>query len=136
MSTVTYRFTGPRVTTQRKGVCPDCGKRVTKAKTVQKTVNPFNKNPATGAPKTRDEVLADCRAEADAWEPRDWRCSTCGFTAWVRSLDTNELESALTLERWDEQNFRRSGKDGRAKKCRERIAVYEARLAEITGSAS
>lgn len=52
----------------RYGACPLCGKRVQRAKTFWHTVNPFNRNP-DGTQKTYQEVLADVRADAEAWEP-------------------------------------------------------------------
>lgn len=43
------------------------GKKVLRQKIFEKTVNPFNKN-ADGSVKSREEVRADVRAEAKAWE--------------------------------------------------------------------
>lgn len=65
----TYRFTGPQVTERRAGVCPTCGKKVTRSRTFERTVNPFNRHPTEDRPKTWDEVRADVRIEADAWDP-------------------------------------------------------------------
>lgn len=64
----TYTFTGPRVTTKRTGECPTCGKKATRSRTFERTVNPFNKR-ADGTPKGWDEVRVDVRAEAEAWAP-------------------------------------------------------------------
>lgn len=65
----TYAFTGPRVTAKRTGQCPTCGKKATRSRTFEATVNPFNRNKETGEPKTWDEVRADVKAEAEAWQP-------------------------------------------------------------------
>lgn len=64
----THNFTGPKVRCERKGKCPACGKRVLRSRTFEQTVNPFNRN-ANGVPKTWEEVFADVRAQADAWQP-------------------------------------------------------------------
>lgn len=65
----TYHFSGPQVTARRTGTCPTCGKKVTRSRTFEATVNPFNRHPVEDRPKTWDEVRADVRTEADAWDP-------------------------------------------------------------------
>lgn len=67
----TYRFTGPHVVARRTGECPTCGKKVTRSRTFEHTVNPFNYKIVDGerVQKTWDEVRADVQAKADAWTP-------------------------------------------------------------------
>lgn len=69
------RYVFEPVMTRRSisGKCPNCGKRVTRSRTFEHTINPFNRN-ADGAPKTYSEVRADVVAEADAWVPDFTHC--------------------------------------------------------------
>lgn len=63
-----YRFTGPTRIVSRKGNCPTCGKRVTRTRTFQHTVNPWNRH-QDGRQKTWADVARDVSAEANAWQP-------------------------------------------------------------------
>jgi hypothetical protein len=67
----TYTFTGPSATARRSGECPTCGKRTTRSRTFERTVNPFNVKIVNGerVPKTWDEVRADVQTDAEAWAP-------------------------------------------------------------------
>lgn len=67
-TTTTYTFDGPSVPVERHGKCPTCDKPVTRRRTFSRTVNPFNKR-ADGEIKSWDEVYADVKAEAQAWDP-------------------------------------------------------------------
>lgn len=58
----------------KKGKC-FCGKRLTRSKTFEHTVNPFNKNP-DGSVKTREEVYRDVQQKAKDWIP-DFLCEKC-----------------------------------------------------------
>ncbi|KXO90934.1 Uncharacterised protein (plasmid) [Tsukamurella tyrosinosolvens] len=71
----TYTFETVRRGAQRTGACPACGKRTTRRRTFEQTVNPFNRN-LDGSVKSRDEVFAAVSAEAAAWEP-DFRHGAC-----------------------------------------------------------
>lgn len=57
-----------RVQQQREGYCPICGGKVTRSKTFEQTVNPWNRN-ADGTPKTAREVLIAVQAVAAEWHP-------------------------------------------------------------------
>lgn len=60
----TYVFPVERVSLPISFDCPSCGKTKRKRSfTVERTVNPFNKN-EDGSMKSRDEVRAAARAEA------------------------------------------------------------------------
>lgn len=74
----TYHFYGPSTKRKHASKCPVCGKRVTRSRTFEHTVNPFNcvGEGAERRPKTWDEVAADVHAEADAWVP-DFRHEGC-----------------------------------------------------------
>jgi hypothetical protein len=72
----TYVFTGPVTSRKHTGKCPVCNKRVTRSRTFEKTVNPFNRNKETGLIKTWEEVASEVNAEADAWVP-DFTHSAC-----------------------------------------------------------
>lgn len=47
--------------------CPSCGKKTSRKKTVEHTINPFNKN-ANGVPKSRQEVVEDVKAVLETWK--------------------------------------------------------------------
>lgn len=54
-----------------------CGKQLTRKKTFECTVNPFNRN-ADGTVKTHAQVREQAQAKADAWKgPKDVVCSAC-----------------------------------------------------------
>lgn len=69
MRSVTYRYDGPTTNRRHTSKCPVCGKRVTRSRTFEMTVNPFNRNPETGLPRTWEEVNERLQAKADAWVP-------------------------------------------------------------------
>lgn len=64
-----------QVHAERRDRCPVCQRRVTRRTTFEATVNPFNKGP-DGQPRTRDEVRAKLRVDAEAWVP-DFRHAAC-----------------------------------------------------------
>lgn len=74
----TYRF--QPVTTQRlaRGKCPVCGKPVSRSKTFESTINPFNRN-EQGVPLTPAEVREQVNAKAAAWVP-DFTHAKCAET--------------------------------------------------------
>lgn len=74
MTVVNFQPVKARV--QRVGECGVCGKRTARSKVFEQTVNPWNVN-ADGTPKTREEVRAAVRAEADAWMPESFDHKTC-----------------------------------------------------------
>lgn len=67
-------FSGPRLVERRAGFCPNCGKRVTRSRTFEQTVNPFNRNP-DGSVKSWGEVQEDVYREAAEWVPDFTHCS-------------------------------------------------------------
>lgn len=133
MTTYTsYRFTGPQTRRTRKGACPGCGKAVTRSRTFEHTVNPFN---CTGEgderrPKTWDEVHADVKAEADAWVP-DFTCQSCEFAADLDGLDAQRLRARISHEGHERYNLRHAGKKSRAALCNQRMAIYATRIVEL-----
>lgn len=74
MTTVTYRFEKVATRRTRRGTCPTCGNNVTRSRTFENTINPFNRN-ADGTIRTRQEVWEKVNAEADEWVP-DFRHNT------------------------------------------------------------
>jgi hypothetical protein len=68
MHTVRHDFSNVTTYSTKRGFCPRCGKPTTRSMKFTHTVNPFNKN-SEGFIKTREEVRADTKAEAEAWEP-------------------------------------------------------------------
>ena len=75
--TVTYTYTGPRRTFYKTVRCAGvCGRKLRRQKTIEHTVNPFNKN-ADGTVKTWAEVERDVIAEGKAWITRPETCMSC-----------------------------------------------------------
>lgn len=71
---------------QRSGKCPVCGARRKRSRTFTQTINPWNKDPETGQPRTRRQIVTALRAEGDAWVP-DFTCATVvrgGELAWCQ----------------------------------------------------
>ena len=64
-----------KLTAKKVGKCPTCGKRVTRSRTFEGTLNPWNVN-ASGNPKTRQEVRDDLQAKSLVWskEPINDHC--------------------------------------------------------------
>lgn len=71
--TVTYE---PVTHTERRiGNCPECGKRRERRCTFEMTVNPFNKDPETGLPRTYRQVVVALNEKGEKWQP-DFTCKT------------------------------------------------------------
>jgi len=70
--TVTYTPVTHRE--QKRGACPECGRKNTRSRTFEATVSPFNKDPETGEPRTRLQVAGEVARSAAAWVP-DFTCS-------------------------------------------------------------
>lgn len=130
-----YRFTGPMTSRRHSGKCPRCGKRTTRSRTFEMTVNPFNRNKETGKMKTRDEVRADLDAKADAWVP-DFRHGACVFADKVDIMSTKEVTEGLREARRNlEVEIAHPGRAcANALELRSDIAVYEARLAVLNST--
>lgn len=62
----TYQVLKLRGTKRVKCSLPECRQWLTRSKTFEMTVNPFNKN-KSGHVKTQDEVYEDLRAAVMAW---------------------------------------------------------------------
>jgi len=132
MTTVSYRFS--ELTTQRRrvGNCPGCGKKVTRSRTFEHTVNPFN---CVGEgdqrrPKTWAEVAEDVRAEADAWQP-DFTCQACETATDLAKATVTQLISWIHSEGHARYNHYCTGKRSRAALCNQRMAQYAARVAQL-----
>lgn len=61
--------------TRQAGPCPVCGRRRTRSRTFTATQSPFNVDPATGQPRTEQQITRALAAEAAAWSP-DFSCSS------------------------------------------------------------
>jgi hypothetical protein len=57
--------------------CPGCGKKVRRQRTFTNTINPWNRDPATGLPRTRQEIREKLREDAAAWELEPVTCAAC-----------------------------------------------------------
>lgn len=128
----TYTFTGPNTSRRRTGTCPRCGKKVTRSRTFERTVNPFN---CVGEgehrrPKTWSEVAADVRAEADAWEP-DFTCKACDDAQDLARASADDLIRWIGAEGHERYDHHHNGKTSRADLCNQRMAIYAARILEL-----
>lgn len=123
----TYHFTGPTTQRRHRGQCPGCKKKVTRSRTFERTVNPFNRHPTEDREKTWDEVRADVRAEADAWTP-DFTCQGCASAADLSRLTETDLLRWIQGDASDRYDHRRDGKHSRAALCNQRIGAYEHQL--------
>jgi hypothetical protein len=77
MQHVTYQEFNRRVS--RSGLCV-CGKRRTRSTTFTETVNPFNRDPETGVPKTAQQVRESLNQEVAEWVP-DFTCTSHEYVA-------------------------------------------------------
>jgi hypothetical protein len=77
--TETIRFERIPLTARKTARCSQCGKPVRRQRTFGQTVNPYNRN-AAGQPKSRQEILAELRDEAQAWKNEPATCAACAET--------------------------------------------------------
>lgn len=68
MRRITETYEVVRVRRTYVGTCPVCGKKATRSRTFEQSVNPFNITD-DGRPKTRAEVRADAEHRADMYTP-------------------------------------------------------------------
>ena len=66
MATYTFDKVTHHVT--KRVPCRRCGKKLGRSTILSQTINPFNKG-ADGQPKTREQIRAELRAEAETWYP-------------------------------------------------------------------
>lgn len=64
-----YRFEQVTRRGTKKGKCPVCQKMVTRSKTFMNTINPFNKDPDTQLPRTRDQIWEKLGRDIEVWVP-------------------------------------------------------------------
>lgn len=60
----------------KSGKCRECGKRCSRSKTFEQTLNPWNKN-KDGQPKTTDEIRAELRVSVKTWLGEAIICASC-----------------------------------------------------------
>lgn len=68
MRSETIEFERITVSGKKSGKCPACGRRVTRSRTFEQTVNPFNRT-ADGTPKDREQIRRELLEKRDAWTP-------------------------------------------------------------------
>jgi hypothetical protein len=68
MTTTVYKFQVVKYAAKKSGKCPVCDKRVTRSRTFESTINPYNKN-SDGSVKNFKQVYADVKRLADEWQP-------------------------------------------------------------------
>jgi hypothetical protein len=52
----------------KQGFCSVCGKRTTRRRTFDQTLNPYNISKETGLPKTYSEISAELNAAVKDWK--------------------------------------------------------------------
>ena len=74
----TYLYQPVKTTRRRSAPCPVCGRRVTRSRTFEHTINPFHPAVRDCPPDTTPAraVRQAVEAEADAWQP-DFRHDKC-----------------------------------------------------------
>ena len=75
MSARTVRFEEVKATARRTGVCPVCGRKVTRTETFTETISPLHPaiSPDMGRTEARAAVRNSVAAAAAAWEPSAYR---------------------------------------------------------------
>jgi hypothetical protein len=66
----TYKFEEVTRPVTKRVNCRVCGKTITRSTTLSQTISPFNKG-ADGQPKTREQIRAELREQAETWQPRN-----------------------------------------------------------------
>ncbi len=62
-------FERVKLSTYKTGYCKKCGKYITRSKTFDQTINPFNKLP-DGTIKNRDDIFQELLKEAQQWKEK------------------------------------------------------------------
>jgi hypothetical protein len=70
-------FDEVRLRFRKRVKCPRCGKPVARQTTLWQTANPWNKDPETGLPRTRHQILVALQLEGNAWMKVPELCRTC-----------------------------------------------------------
>lgn len=79
----TYRFEEIKLSGSKKVPCGQCGKKVSRTRTFEQTINPLNKND-DGTAKTARQVAASVREELRAWQAKQEGelCASCYKAKW------------------------------------------------------
>lgn len=70
-------FTKITWTGVRQGKCSGCQKYTRRQKQFMQTLNPFNKDPETGRPKTVRQIQTELRLQAREWGADPVFCTSC-----------------------------------------------------------
>jgi len=60
----------------KSGKCRECGKRCSRSKTFEQTINPWNKND-DGTQKSANDIRAELRVEVKTWLGEAIICASC-----------------------------------------------------------
>jgi hypothetical protein len=69
VTTNVYRFEKVSRSSTKTDACPTCGRTVKRSRTFTNTINPFNKDPETGLPRTRAQIWEKLGKDIEAWVP-------------------------------------------------------------------
>lgn len=90
MRTVVRRFEKVTWPGLRTGKCKGCGKSTRRERQFSQTVNPFNKNPETGRPKTFRMIEKEVREAARAWSAQPPVCTKCELSGVRDSTEVSD----------------------------------------------
>jgi hypothetical protein len=65
---ISYTYDSIKAQRTKRGECPICLKKVSRSRTFEHTINPWNRN-KDGTVRTPEEVSICVNAEADKWIP-------------------------------------------------------------------
>lgn len=74
---VRYTFERIKRKASKRVPCTVCGKAVTRQRTFEQTLNPYNVN-ADGTPRNREEIWIALGDEAEAWRAEPETHTGCG----------------------------------------------------------
>jgi hypothetical protein len=73
----TYRFEEIARTGRKNLPCPSCGKKVRRQQAFTMTLNPYNRDPETGLPRTRSQISAALGEQVREYEQQPVTCTPC-----------------------------------------------------------
>ncbi len=74
MSTYTVRY---EQVGHKNLPCPGCGKKIRRQRTFTGTISPYNKDPETGLPRTRQQIHEHLHKVAGAWQAKPEMHTDC-----------------------------------------------------------
>lgn len=89
-----------KLSVSKTGKCY-CGKKLSRKTTLMQTLNPFNKNKETGELKTRSEIIAELKIDAEEWKKKPCRHSGMEWS----DMPREEYRKVLSREKGTEYDW-------------------------------